>query len=872
MAVTVGRVALELGLVDTEESAVDAGVATIIQSLITAANRHADMVAIDAPQPVKDRAVITYVAYSYQQRGRDRHARNAWVSSGAEALLADFHESRLHAAGSAPSAAPTGAGLPAGGEAGDLLVRGAAALSGVWRSFVSFLTGLGGTPGQVLARTADGVGWADDKTAAAGSGLDQAAVDARIRASKLAEQVSDLEEFEASVRTNRQIFSGNVTQAISRAFQALPSVVWPAQGPDREVIVRIRNSAGSLDDSVTINLSSIERLGAASLADQASSRNSIRFSLGEPESTFSLAFGPSRAIYFAADDIDIYTLTLTDSAITFGARGPAGPAGPQGPAGPAGPKGDKGDPGQAGSGGGGSSDADLFIKEVLNTSVAVNVDNANDVAIAPTAIAGLVAADVGMLASTVTVSGGHVVPGEVPHGPSFDRTRTTGTQTVVLTGAVGTEIATLHRQFYSDLASGVNARNYRYGWLTVTLVNAGSSSAPRLGYRVRWESHPNADAFSLNLSVAITLDFLRTPSGTRGPKGDKGDKGDTGDTGAVGPRGPAGADGSGVALADSFVTELADNVVRGLAITSTEANKRTALQAFTTPLTYRAGEHGVILVTVSWNVGVGDSVRIRLGDDTEDQSRQVYLSRLAEALEDTTGTSFDAGIEIDTIPVHDVSGGNRGTRRGQAELRLARNSTNQIGFIVVYRSDSTGGTATSGTVQATVEATLLRTDASTVASGRLLPTGGADGQFLGRAAGAAAWLAAPSGGVTPTITVTELTVSGSSSISRWLPATPDVTMPARGVLMLENLNAYGLPLVMTCAAFHAQSQAREDTGQNTAGRSPSALVSSIGVDEGIAGGNRPFICAKSSFTPNRLLIRPSGNLTARKFRLTVLSW
>ena len=327
MAVTIGRIALELGLVPTEATAVDAGTSAVIQSILLAARRHADLVAADAPELVKDQAVIVYASYVYQQRGRERPARNAWVSSGAEAILADFHSSRLSSSSGAPSGgAATPAALPEGGAVGDILTRAAEAMTGAWANIASILTGIAGTkaPGKVLKL---GIGnqpeWADDETAEAGSGLDAAAVGAAIRDSPLAGRVTDLEEFEASVRTNTQLFTGNVTQAASNAFQALPGVAWPAAAADREIIVHIRNSAGSNEGSVTLNLSSIESKGVASLVDQASSRNSLRFGIGDED--FSLAFGPSRAIYFAADDIDVYTLTLTDSAVTLGARGACRP-------------------------------------------------------------------------------------------------------------------------------------------------------------------------------------------------------------------------------------------------------------------------------------------------------------------------------------------------------------------------------------------------------------------------------------------------------------------------------------------------------------------------------------------------------------------
>ena len=348
MAISVARIAVELGIIADDTGTVSAGLNDVLTTYLSAANLHVTAYAPDAPEAVKDMAVVRYVAYQYQERGRGRQSRNAFVSSGAEAILSEYRSARLASSGGAPSGgAPSGgaATLPEGGAVGDILTRAAAAMTGAWRGLASILAGFtGAAPGKVLKLgTGNQPEWADDETADPGSGLDAAAVGVAIRDSPLAGRVTDLEEFEASVRTNTLVFNGNVTQAASRAFQALPGVAWPARGPDREIIVRIRNSAGSLDDTVTINLSSIEIKGVASLADQASSRNSIRFSLGEPASSFSLAFGPSRAIYFAADDIDVYTLTLTDSAVRLGQRGPAGPAGPAGAPGAPGAPGAAGD-------------------------------------------------------------------------------------------------------------------------------------------------------------------------------------------------------------------------------------------------------------------------------------------------------------------------------------------------------------------------------------------------------------------------------------------------------------------------------------------------------------------------------------------------
>ena len=604
MAISVARIAVELGIIADDTGTVSAGVNDVLTTYLSAANLHVEACAPNAPEAVKDMAVVRYVAYQYQERGRDRQSRNAFVSSGAEAVLSEYRSPRL-AASSGPASGGAATPAAAGGAVGDILTRAAEAMTGAWRNVASILTGIAGDkrPGKVLKL---GIGnqpeWADDETADAGSGLDAAAVGAAIRDSPLAGRVTDLEEFEASVRTNTQLFTGNVTQAASNAFQALPGVAWPAAAPDREIIVHIRNSAGSNEGSVTLNLSSIESKGVASLADQASSRNSIRFGVGDED--FSLAFGPSRAIYFAADDIDVYTLTLTDSAITLG-RGERGPAGPQGEKGDTGPAGPAGPQGPAGSGG---ATTDEKIQDVAAGLFTLGDDGGADIA------------------------------------------------------------AT-----YDDSAASVSAG-----------LNCVGREAER-----HWQLNMlSGRAAGKVLSIA------------------------TGQQQFMGVDLPSGGSSGG---ADGFVQELGSNQVLGLAITSTQGNKRTALTPFTNALTLGASDHGVILMEVSWTLGPGDDVRIRLGDDTEDQSRQIYLTRLREALQDG-GTQYDAGLEIDSIDVYDTALTSQNVRvrgltpRGKMSLRIAVNSSNQVGFFTAYTTYGTSGAAQSGTVRASVEATLLRTD------------------------------------------------------------------------------------------------------------------------------------------------------------------
>ena len=741
MAISVARIAVELGIIADDTGVVSAGLNDVLTTYLSAANLHVTAYAPDAPEAVKDMAVVRYVAYQYQERGRDRQSRNAFVSSGAEAILSEYRSARLASSSGAPSGgAATPAALPEGGAVGDILTRAAAAMTGAWRGLASILAGFtGAAPGKVLKLSEGNVPqWADDETANPGSGLDAAAVGAAIRNSPLAGRVTDLEEFEASVRTNTQLFMGNVTQAASRAFTALPGVAWPAAAPDREIVVRVRNSAGSLDGSITINLSSIELKGVASLADQASSRNSIRFGLGEPESNFSLAFGPSRAIYFAADDIDVYTLTLTDSAITLGRgeRGPAGPKGDTGDAGPAGPKGDTGDTGPQGPPGAGGGDGVIPLSFTTTTGFddGRRTDALGDaqVKVAPAIAKGT--RGVFFIETEWLVAGSgkqsyRVLESAVPTQPDrsvsgqrqglqvatsgdyfvlFARSSESGNPLVFQlrrnTSGVTPFNASVRLKLVfvpSDVSDDEHVQDVAAGLFTLG-DNAGSDIA------ATYDDAAGSVALDVKQN-AVTPANLSFTGGRESTKLVALASGNLDQfTGVDLPATPA---------AESFVQELLDEQTVGLNVASTNGSHRlnaTGITIGTSQFLSSATEHGVIFVSATWNVGVGDNVRIRLGDDVTD-SQQVFLSRLREAQEDDNART-ESGILVSSVDVHVVSSGSRGVKTGECELRIGRNAMNQIGYWLVYRSTATPSD-TRGTVQCVVEATLLRTDAPAPSGG-----------------------------------------------------------------------------------------------------------------------------------------------------------
>ena len=837
MAISVARIAVELGIIADDTGTVSAGLNDVLTTYLSAANLHVAAYAPDAPEAVKDMAVVRYVAYQYQERGRDRQSRNAFVTSGAEAILSEYRSARLASSSGAPSSgapssgAATPAALPSGGAVGDILTRAAEAMTGAWRNVASILLGIAGDkrPGKVLKL---GIGnqpeWADDETADAGSGLDAAAVGAAIRDSPLAGRVTDLEEFEASVRTNTRLFNGNVTQAASNAFQALSGVAWPAAAADREIIVHIRNSAGSNEGSVTLNLSSIESKGVASLADQASSRNSLRFGIGDED--FSLAFGPSRAIYFAADDIDVYTLTLTDSVITLGRgeRGPAGPKGDTGDTGPAGPKGDTGDTGPAGpkgdtgdtgpagpAGGSGGSVETLSSAQVIDlTNIYFRDTNSQIMAVSAMTLPATPKLSTAKGTLNVTVAWSLVsAAGDIYSANTITFANPSTVQAVDMSSVNASAAfvaatdstwgsTSVTRAGNAGVAAGSSDMilNDTYGAQTMGAIRLRivRNASNNIGMVLSWQDDRRSTSYSRRIfSVRATVTMTFTPAAVVARTDEEiqdvaagmftlGDNAgsdivatydDAAGSVALDVKQNAvtpgnlsftagresnklvalasgnldqftGVDLPAPSAADGFVEELGSNQVLGLAIANTEASSRTALNAFTNALTLGASDHGVILVEVSWTLGPGDSVRIRLGDDTEDQSRQIHLSRLREALQDG-GTQQDAGLEVDSIGVYDVSSGNRGTQRGSISLRVARNASNQVGFFTAYTTLSTAGTSRTGTVRASVEATLLRTDASAPSSGgsgglnqaavdariqalrpRALPAPGSNGQVL----------------------------------------------------------------------------------------------------------------------------------------------
>ena len=88
MAVSVGNLAVSLRLVADSTDTVDAGTAEMLTRLIGAGDALLATTAPDAPDAIKDQALIQFASYVYDQPlGRRDAYAHAWGNSGAGALV-----------------------------------------------------------------------------------------------------------------------------------------------------------------------------------------------------------------------------------------------------------------------------------------------------------------------------------------------------------------------------------------------------------------------------------------------------------------------------------------------------------------------------------------------------------------------------------------------------------------------------------------------------------------------------------------------------------------------------------------------------------------------------------------------------------------
>lgn len=145
-----------------------------------------------------------------------------------------------------------------------------------------------------------------------GGGLNQAAVDARVRALiPVDETVVGLTEFEAAGRYEKDIVrNAAVTVAIGDASYAIPGAPKvPVADPDRELVVTVGGVARRLDLSALLVKPALGSVGL-----QLSSSNAVSWTAGGVTYFLARRSGTGEFL-FGADTIGAYTVTIEDSLI-----------------------------------------------------------------------------------------------------------------------------------------------------------------------------------------------------------------------------------------------------------------------------------------------------------------------------------------------------------------------------------------------------------------------------------------------------------------------------------------------------------------------------------------------------------------------------
>ena len=95
MAVTVEDLAVALRL-STDGTDLDAAQSALLTRLLGVGTAHVTLLASGAPEDVQDEAVVRLAAYLYDQPlGRRDAFANAWVNSGAGALVSRWQVHRI---------------------------------------------------------------------------------------------------------------------------------------------------------------------------------------------------------------------------------------------------------------------------------------------------------------------------------------------------------------------------------------------------------------------------------------------------------------------------------------------------------------------------------------------------------------------------------------------------------------------------------------------------------------------------------------------------------------------------------------------------------------------------------------------------------
>ncbi len=334
MALTTAQLAYALRITTDDTTAPDTSTTNELTRLSGVASAYVMAYASRAPENIQDEATILFVGYLYDGPPSDTGGAAlrypaAWRNSGAQGLLAPWRVRSAAALDVAAAAAGGGAAVALDVDAINALIDARLA-----RLPMDSSTGL--TRLQVLALIAD---WAEQGNAAlipagklanapsgGGGGLTQAQVDARVAAlvADWAEQgnaalipagkltnapsggsvnvasdpaVVGLAEFEAALRHEAAIGAvtlggtdraGHNVPAVASRWYSMPGF-WPADDGDREFVVVVTYGGSSTERRFDASALFNKVPGAA--GGSASSRNAVEFSLDAPNQGTTIYIG-----------------------------------------------------------------------------------------------------------------------------------------------------------------------------------------------------------------------------------------------------------------------------------------------------------------------------------------------------------------------------------------------------------------------------------------------------------------------------------------------------------------------------------------------------------------------------------------------------
>ena len=288
MALTIPQLAFSLRIVPTSTSAVDTSVAAELTRLQGMAKIFiGDYVGTAAPEAVTDEAERVFVAYMYD--GPDFNPGgagivyvNAFRNSGAQALLSRW---RVHRAGLIGIADAITAGAAGGGIDQAAVDARITALVAAWALAGQERPSGGGS---------------------GGGGLSVQDVQALI-----AGALTESQEFEAALRVSADLVrDASVTIAIANAASRLPTASIPAAEGDRELVVRVGTGLHHRFD-----LAELMAKPAAAQSAMLSAQNAVTWRDGDDTYYLAREGGAGSRFLFSADTINTVAVTLTDSRV-----------------------------------------------------------------------------------------------------------------------------------------------------------------------------------------------------------------------------------------------------------------------------------------------------------------------------------------------------------------------------------------------------------------------------------------------------------------------------------------------------------------------------------------------------------------------------